>query len=370
MKMNKKIIVSTLALAMGAALAGSVSGTVAWFQYSTRAQAAYIGTTAHCSEMLEIQATAVGGTPDSTKWKTELLASDIATASNGTGSLLAPITSGAMAKTDALPTDLYSNPIYQHFAYSEWQKATVANYVQFDLHLRVRDVNASEAYLAKDVYLQNLSIVSLNDAGNAENANSDLYKAVRVHLAYGSSYALFANDGVTSSAADIETSVSSKLDLNSDGKLDTTAAYSDWQTGTQTLYGGAEGAKQVAYNVNQVGLFADDSDPTLPDAAHIGSFGSLGATTTSANVKITVTIWLEGWQEFGGTAAVAGEHFTQEEIDAAQEGDPAYGKTTSDWKVEPVEAQDGSVIWDPATYVAKKFGVGMRFVVPAHTTAE
>ena len=36
--------------------------------------------------------------------------------------------------------------------------------------------------------------------------------------------------------------------------------------------------------------------------------------------------------------AVEGEHFTQEEIDAAQEGDEAYGKTTDDWKVEPVEA--------------------------------
>ena len=35
--------------------------------------------------------------------------------------------------------------------------------------------------------------------------------------------------------------------------------------------------------------------------------------------------------------AVEGEHYTQEEIDAAQEGDDAYGKTTDDWKVEPVE---------------------------------
>ena len=35
---------------------------------------------------------------------------------------------------------------------------------------------------------------------------------------------------------------------------------------------------------------------------------------------------------------VEGEHYTQEEIDAAQEGDDAYGKTTEDWKIEPVEA--------------------------------
>ena len=386
--MNKKIIVSTLALAMGAALAGSVSGTVAWFQYSTRAQAAFIGTTAHCSEMLEIQATAVGADPAENGWKTELLASDIATASNETSSLLTPITTGAMAKNDALPkvittpdnpdtdeydpvygTDpaFYSNPIYQHFEYNKWEKATAANYIQFDLHLRVRDVNgSSDLFLPKDVYLQNLSIVSLNDAGNvngnAEDENSDLYKAIRVHFACASKNALFANDGVTTSATDIETLVSDKLDLNNDKKLDTTEAYSDWQTGEEKFYGGAEGAKQVAYNVNEAGLFADDSDPTLPDAAHIGTLGSLGATTASANVKITVTIWLEGWQQFGETKYTAAEAAEYNEAHASEPGH--------------VDVQEGDVknaanaIWDPATYIAKRFGVGMRFVVPAHTAAQ
>ena len=39
-----------------------------------------------------------------------------------------------------------------------------------------------------------------------------------------------------------------------------------------------------------------------------------------------------------------GVHFTQEEIDAAQEGDPAYGKTTADWKSEPNLLDDGDGI--------------------------
>ena len=38
--------------------------------------------------------------------------------------------------------------------------------------------------------------------------------------------------------------------------------------------------------------------------------------------------------------AIEGEHYTQEEINEAQEGDDAYGKTVEDWKVEPVEAVD------------------------------
>ena len=52
--------------------------------------------------------------------------------------------------------------------------------------------------------------------------------------------------------------------------------------------------------------------------------------------------------------AVTGVHYTQEEIDAAQEGDPAYGKTTEDWKVEPVtgvEAKEATVYGDINVYL-------------------
>ncbi len=36
--------------------------------------------------------------------------------------------------------------------------------------------------------------------------------------------------------------------------------------------------------------------------------------------------------------AIPGEHYTQEEIDNAIEGDDAYGKTVDDWKIEPQDA--------------------------------
>ena len=43
---------------------------------------------------------------------------------------------------------------------------------------------------------------------------------------------------------------------------------------------------------------------------------------------------------FERISAITGVHWTQEEIDAAQEGDPAYGKTTDDWKIEPEGIDD------------------------------
>ena len=56
MKLNKnKIIVSALALAIGTSLAGSISGTVAWYQYSTRANVAYVGEASGFSSNLQMR---------------------------------------------------------------------------------------------------------------------------------------------------------------------------------------------------------------------------------------------------------------------------------------------------------------------------
>ena len=42
----KKVVVSVLALAMGAGIAGSISGSIAWYQYSTRTTAQLQGVSA------------------------------------------------------------------------------------------------------------------------------------------------------------------------------------------------------------------------------------------------------------------------------------------------------------------------------------
>lgn len=70
-----------------------------------------------------------------------------------------------------------------------------------------------------------------------------------------------------------------------------------------------------------------------------------GPATYTAEEAAAFNLNLDGALAYGAikeeaVEAVEGVHFTQEEIDAAQEGDAAYGKTTDDWKVEPVEAKD------------------------------
>ena len=316
MKMNKnKILVSTLALAMGAGLAGSVSGTMAWFQYSTRVQAAYIGSSAHCSEALEVSA------DDGANWSTELRNTTMQANKVG-GTKLEPISTGNYAGTTALPT-LYKNPIYQITDSANWGEATSANYVQFNLKFHVKDVDGvGSTYLAKNLYLTDLTIKSA--------AGADLTKAIRVHFnVNNSSYKLFANDGTT--AGTVVTNTYGALDLNNNGVLDKSAGYEDLgDTRTQLVYGAS--STQTALNASGTDVLADDSDPNNI----VANQGLLGAIpNTEAGLSVTVTMWIEGWQKL-----------------ATGEDDNAETSDTALWKAE--------------TYANKDFKVGMRFATDAH----
>ena len=57
MKTNlfSKVAVTMMTVALGAGVVGSISGTVAWFQYSTRSTVAFTGTSTHCTENLQVR---------------------------------------------------------------------------------------------------------------------------------------------------------------------------------------------------------------------------------------------------------------------------------------------------------------------------
>ena len=338
MKTNKKhIIIPALMAAVGVGLVGSISGTVAWYQYSTRVTAAYIGTSMKASENLQIKVLSVDETKDSTAsghadayWQ-DLTSETVSGVINGAtavyGNNLTPITTGEQAKNAALPAKFKGNPIYQYAATSSWADATIANYVQFKLSFRALDVDggASAAYLAKNVYLTNLTIMD-NAANSTSGKGTDLSDAVRVHIAApgktgGSAVnALFSKSGAN-------TNVYGKLDVNNDGVLDKTAGY-EWDSTSDVTYGD-DGKVQAAYAANDSAIVATDTNATLT--------GGTALCTTLANgndVTITVTIWLEGWQK----------------LDNIQPGNAGASGTES-------------AIWDPAKYGGAKFNVGMRFAI-------
>lgn len=322
MKMNK-IIIPVLAIAMGAALVGSVSSTLAWYQYSTKAQAAYIGTSVGQSENLEIQ-------KKDTKWASNLPSSEVeklAGADIAPKSLI-PVTPGIsgdgnLGKDDALPAVAdFENSIETGVAgYGDQRGDITTNVVQFTLNIHYKKTDTQESYLAKKLKLVDLTIM---ENASASTTEGDLYKAVRVHFSSGDNHRLYANNGVAADET-ITTATFGNLDTGNNGRNGDNPIYDkvqgyEWDsTSQQNVIYGIENSQQVAYNSS----YTDNLNweiGTLPE--------------TEAGLAVKVTIWLEGWQKLGGipsgNADRSGEHPT-------------------------------SAMWDPQVYSNKKFNVGMRF---------
>lgn len=362
MKKPNKIILSSLIALVGFTVATSVTSTLAWFQYATRATVAYTGTSAHCSKLLNISVD--GGT----SWGTDIRSSSLPTAK------FAPITTGEQDKDSALPTQtvvteyeddgvtpkttvtksrFYASPDYRQGLYSNWLIAEDDNYLQFEVLIKLADVNenygtSSQTYLANDVYLTDLTI---------QNAGSnDLAESVRVHFA--STY--YDNNGDEQhknflfAKSATSTDVGGFLDINTDGIQDTASGY-DW--GELCLYGGADGTpvisnvlddhdnvigKKLDNPLQQTSYASDDDTIIAADDKGVLSGGtSFGKTSATGDqyMKVVVTIWLEGWSELH------------------RGSDGNYNETDSS-------------VWDSASYAAKQFNVGMTFGVQLHTDGE
>ena len=310
-----KIIIPVVAIAMGAALVGSVSSTLAWYQYSTKAQAAYIGTSIGETENLEIKTKDNQGNP---KWVSKADSGDVAQlVDDGVGTHILPVSpavaaaDGNLDEDDALPAEFYNSVETGVSGIDTYgsRRATVANYVQFTLNVRY---NKDGGYLAKKIVLNDLTIT---DAAGQSNAEGDLYKAVRVHISTSSKKYLFLRDDNASANEKVATATYGKLDTDNSGDYDTEWGY-EWETPADAIYG-VDGSTQTAFNTKYSTAFANKE---------------LGQTVASDGdgLAITVTIWIEGWQKLAGT--------------------DSHNKDNG-----------AAAIWDPTIYNNKQFKVGMRF---------
>ena len=313
-----KIIIPAAMLAVGVALVGSISSTLAWYQYSTKAQAAYIGTSVGQSENLEIQRKDEHWVTNLTSSEVEKLAGADVKAKN-----LIPVTpriagNGILAKDAALPdAATFENSIETGVAgYGEQRGDVETNYVQFTLKIHYKQLDSQASYKAKKLKLADLTIM---ENASAASENGDLYKAIRVHFSAGESNRLYANNGVSTDET-ITTVTHGNLDTDNNGDFDKTLGYEWEQQSQQSVIYGIADSQQVAYNSS----YADNLNWEI---------GTLPADDVNG-LAVTVTIWLEGWQKLAG--------FPNGNADNSGE-------------------QPKSAMWDPLKYVNKKFNVGMRF---------
>ena len=300
---KNKIIVSAIALCIGASVAGSVSGTIAWYQYSTRANVAFIGQSGGFSGNLQMR---FAGEND-TKWRTRITWQEMNQnlADNGFATKPVPMTFGKLGKDESLAgKKAYTQPIPGVAAMTSWGQATEENYAQFTLQLRYNERDgiaegepATDAKnVAENVYLTKLLIQE--DSSNEELGKGDLSNAVRVHI---SSFDGNQTKSKLISNLGRDMATKGKLDVDGDGKDDKTYPDND-------EFGFKEDSQLVDI------IYGDDDGDDDTDEVQ-----------TSYNAK--------------ATDKNSGTHFTAEEIEAAEgnPSDPAYGKTTNDWKVYPVD---------------------------------
>ena len=272
---NKKVIISTLALAMGAALAGSVSGSVAWYQYSTRASAVVNGVSAGVTGdmAVSIDGGAYAHKATSTSYSYLPISADSGTA----GSLTYrkhPVyqTATLPALTDAdISAQNAASPVYYHdfvfsFEFLESDTTTAA------------DATANKGTeVVKDVYITHFEIEGAFAA------------AVRAEIipSSGTGYLVSAN----SAGETTNTKAAAGLDLNTNNVADTDLWDCTDASGNLIEYAnGTESYNTAAHSSILT---------TVTDPYNISSGYAVAKTNKGTN-NLTVRVWLEGWAEIGG----------------------------------------------------------------------
>ena len=342
--LNKnKIIVSALALAIGGSLAGSVGSTIAWYQYSTRANVSYIGQASGISSNLQMRFKSEAADDDA--WRTRITwdEMDAELLAGGFASKLVPMTFGKLNKDDPIADKKgYIQPTPGVSDMTKWVEATEKNYAQFTLQLRnINREGATAVNDAQDVYLSKLV---LQKDLKTPAGKEDISNALRVHVSSASGstkkYKLISKLGG-------DTKTSGKLDLDGD-TLDDQAYPEDDEFGfgydgdnhvalEDVIYGDQNNDKTpneiqasysasyqssdanafLVYSENNI-LYNDQTKADLDNAKSIGQT----LAGSSDYLEVTITIWIEGWQEFNDKA-----------------------------------------IWDATKYVDSKFDVGIQFAI-------
>ena len=392
MKFNKtKFVVTALTACSVAALAGSISSTIAWYQYSTRVSAVYLGASAGSKGNLRIR---IKGTNN---WTNDLTYLDVADylRLHNKGQLVTPITSGPMNADDAIKTNdngemvFYQNPDggvpAERVGYDNlsWKAADDSMYVSIPLELRFeREDQNGLSFLEKDVYISDLLIQGdWKNNQDPENKKEDLSDSIRVHV---SSYQ--SND---QSQGYIDTAINrliSKnggtiltegfLDLDGDGDLDeylnnqsghsgynydfgnkddSNHYYTVYGEGVQSSYCNKTNVQNGSYqtlqdqtvnekvypsvveSIPETNILKEDSfeftkeGETNPTSKCIGKTIAFTDMANEAYLNVNLTIWVEGWE-------------------------PLPSPTTSNPDAK-------SPIWNPSDYIGSMFDVGITFAV-------
>ena len=320
MKTNnkKKIVVSVLALAMGAGLAGSISGSVAWYQYSTRTSVAVVGTTAGTSRNLWVaQYKGPDGVYSDSDWKQHI---PLTTSENPVKFRPASVY-GTAGHLNFVEHPVYKSKVLP--AAASVDNETAVYKVEYNLVFKCVDsVGATKTQIDKEVYLTELNIEDVNTGTETEQNHKDITPAVRIEIDGAGTSQTLANDfiiGKTVSPATTGTTTTHgnlNLNGNKDGNnhdiLDKDGYDTNDEKGALIDYINYE---RTVDDPETLGLSYDFVSPSTILATTSGtnvsaySFGNkenhkLTSTKTGEAVSdpVKITVWIEGWQALDGSS--------------------------------------------------------------------
>ena len=400
MKKNK-VIIPLLATVAGLSIVGGIGGAVAWYQYNTRVNASFIGSSVAESGVLQIRNE--GG-----EWGRDAYYKGDPTLVQN----FSPVTFGytlpgeqkVIHANDPLPnndttsagrTIAFAYPEAGKGDYSYWTQVTPGKeFVSYKIYLRALEVDtlpsAEDQFndASKEVFLSQVILDGNKKMTGGENPtyNEEIQKALRLHLS--------VKDGSTtknfliSRGGDTVDLYSNTLDLDADGKIDEVGGMAWEHDSTPVMYGN-ENATCESYSISEIVASKDangDFDFT-PSAEEIAAGLDttekkhnkqlICTTHTDHDIEITVTVWLEGWSELQGkdSHVRASHQPSQAEFESAaagtyfvKSGDEFVAATAYDAEATYYVVNHASALWDPRvtaseTNFLSTLHVGMTFDV-------
>ena len=282
MKISKKVLIPVFATAMGLSVIGGVGGAVAWYQYNSKVTANFIGASVEDKGVLQIGTDAAHLSRAVDKTENPHLE-------------LKPVTFGATAdgavgKQGWMYPEAGAGIGYYEKAANKpgWEKAVNGtDYLQFDLYFSAyendSETTGGKKYVEKNVYISNSFLRCLDHTNHTEDANHKAVEALRIQLDVegGASWIIGKVDSAST------TNLYGELGLGTSDPSDHDIYYNDPFI---TLPEGAVVGEEVEYGVH------GETQSVTPVSAYAA--GGTALFKTSANstpVKVTVTIWLEGW---------------------------------------------------------------------------
>ena len=320
MKINKKIIIPLFSTVMGLSVMGGISGAIAWYQYNSRVTTSFVGTSVADTGVLQIgymrDVLDQNGDPvtdnngnhvQEMHWSRDYY-------ETGEVTKLLPVTFGQLVDDDTdannirknvLPGQAYVKPLDQGTGYSKWQPATAGKeYAQFDIYLRAYQSDKNEAdgfkLVERAVFLSDYVLESAENDSVAE-------EALRIHLdVEGQDGHLLAKNSYTHDPSNNQEGLKlfGGLDFDKNGENDHYHETSftgplgndengDPLNGQEIVYGNKDEYQSTeALDV----MKTTRTNGKMPRPTEEGYSKKLLKTKTDGAVKVTVTIWLEGWE--------------------------------------------------------------------------